>query len=503
LPGDKVVQIASVKNPVFRDLQRNVMVGDNPDDGVPFFVERKGVQDPIEVRVVPIRTRGARMVGLASGHTNELGGPPVSPFSAIKGFQPHDRVISVDDQPVTDFAELDRILNAQPGAITLTVERTLPAEAGEKDQAAPVKTEVVKVDVPPIRMRSLGIAMQMGAVAAVQDGSPAAAADIRAGDRLLRIDGEALGDPLRLPAKLGARAGTTAQLEIERDGATITKAVKLRDYYGGRPQLIGNDPIDIPCLGVAIVVENVVAAVEPGGPAEKAGVKAGDEIVHAAFVPPDAEEQKRDGIDPPLKKDDLEFDSQKKRNWLALFEDLQKWPRGTKVELTLKEGDRKVTMEPQGVEGWLNPDRGFHFNPVIVLQKAESFSQAVGLGLFETEYSLSLVYRILHKVLTGDVSPKNFGGPVMIAQQAGAAASQGWSPFLIFLGMLSANLAVINFLPIPLLDGGHMVFLAVEGIRRKPANEKVATCLQFAGLFLVLSLMAFVIMLDLGVISRG
>ncbi|HEV3021585.1 MAG TPA: site-2 protease family protein, partial [Pirellulales bacterium] len=366
-----------------------------------------------------------------------------------------------------------------------------------------VETEAVKVDVPPVRMRSLGIAMRLGAVAAVQDGSPAAAADIRAGDRLLRIDGEALGDPLRLPEKLAARAGTTAQLEIERDGVTITKGVKLRDYFGGRPQLIGNDPLDVPALGVAIVVENVVAAVEPGGPGEWAGVRVGDEIVHAEFVPPDVDEQKRDGIDHPLKKDDLKFDSAKNRNWLAFFEELQHWPRGTKIELTLKEGNRKVTMEPQAVEGWFNPERGFRFNPVIELQKAESFGQAVRLGLYETEYALSWVFRVLRKVVSGDVSPKNFGGPILIAKQAGAEASRGLSPFLIFLGMLSANLAVINFLPIPLLDGGHMVFLAVEGIRRKPANEKLATCLQFAGLFFVLSLMAFVIMLDLGVISRG
>jgi regulator of sigma E protease len=68
--------------------------------------------------------------------------------------------------------------------------------------------------------------------------------------------------------------------------------------------------------------------------------------------------------------------------------------------------------------------------------------------------------------------------------------------------MLSANLAVLNFLPIPLLDGGHMVFLIYEGIRRKPASERVVIAFTYAGLIFLLTLMLFVLGLDLGLISR-
>lgn len=507
LPGDEIIQIGSVKHPVWRDLQRNVMVGDNLDQGVLFTIRRPGVEKPIEVRVVPSHTRGARIVGLSGGHTNVLGKRPVSPYSPLagrtNGFKPQDIVVAIDGEPVTSSAGLDRMLHEHPGAITVTVERKSPGDGGVPDAAAPARAEIVTVKVDEIPMRSMGIAMELGAIVAVQEGSPAALADIRAGDRLKLIDGEALGDPLRLPERLAGRAGTTVALEIDREGTTIAKQVALRDYFGGAPQLIGNDPLDVPALGVAIIVENQVAAVEPGGPADKAGVKTGDEIVQAALIAPDAEQQTRDGIEPILEKEELKFDVEKNRNWLLFCDELQGWLRDTKVELTLKEGDRKVTIEPRPVEDWLNTDRGFRFQPVIVLQKAESVGEALGLGFRETEYSLSLVYRILRKVLSGDVSPKSFGGPIMIAQQAGAEASKGVSPFLIFLGMLSANLAVINFLPIPLLDGGHMVFLLLEGIRRKPASEKLVTWCQFAGLFFLLSLMAFVIMLDLGLISRG
>ncbi|HQU43854.1 MAG TPA: site-2 protease family protein, partial [Pirellulales bacterium] len=120
-----------------------------------------------------------------------------------------------------------------------------------------------------------------------------------------------------------------------------------------------------------------------------------------------------------------------------------------------------------------------------------------------TKYSLSLVFRFLRKIMTGQVSVKGMGGPVEIAKQAGATASEGMSPFLLFLGMLSANLAVLNFLPIPMLDGGHMVFLAAEGVRGKPVSEQVVAYFQFAGLFFLASLMLFVLLLDVGLIPRG
>ena len=89
-----------------------------------------------------------------------------------------------------------------------------------------------------------------------------------------------------------------------------------------------------------------------------------------------------------------------------------------------------------------------------------------------------------------------------IAQTAGHAASQGTSSLFLFLTLLSANLAVINFLPIPVLDGGHMVFLAWEGVRGKPADERIQVLLSYIGLILILSLMVFVLGLDFGLISR-
>jgi regulator of sigma E protease len=115
---------------------------------------------------------------------------------------------------------------------------------------------------------------------------------------------------------------------------------------------------------------------------------------------------------------------------------------------------------------------------------------------------LSLVSRFLRKVTSNQISPRLLGGPIEIAKQAGRSASEGFGRLLLFLTMLSANLAVVNFLPIPVLDGGHMVFLLYELVRGKPPSEAVVGVLSYLGLALILSLMFFVFGLDLGLIPR-
>jgi regulator of sigma E protease len=92
---------------------------------------------------------------------------------------------------------------------------------------------------------------------------------------------------------------------------------------------------------------------------------------------------------------------------------------------------------------------------------------------------------------------------VTIAQAAGYSAFEGVGKLLVFLTILSANLAVINFLPIPLLDGGHMVFLAYEGLRGRPASERFVMALHTIGFACIVTLMVFVLALDLKIIDRN
>ena len=177
-----------------------------------------------------------------------------------------------------------------------------------------------------------------------------------------------------------------------------------------------------------------------------------------------------------------------------------------RVERFIDSGERgepvKVKVEPTVVEGAFTPDRGFNLMPISKTRVADSFGQQVQYGWDETVDALLMVYRFLQKLGT-QVPLTALGGPITIARAAGMHASEGLAQLLIFLTMLSANLAVINFLPIPLLDGGHMVFLLWEGLRGRPAGEKFVMAMHTAGFVFIITLMLFVLSLDFGLIPRN
>ena len=107
------------------------------------------------------------------------------------------------------------------------------------------------------------------------------------------------------------------------------------------------------------------------------------------------------------------------------------------------------------------------------------------------------VITVLKKLATGKLAVTNLGGPGTIIAVAAMESSEGPARLLLFLTLISANLAVVNFLPIPVLDGGHMMFLTYEGIRGKPMNEQIQFKLTLLGLVMVLTLMVCVIGLDI------
>jgi len=116
---------------------------------------------------------------------------------------------------------------------------------------------------------------------------------------------------------------------------------------------------------------------------------------------------------------------------------------------------------------------------------------------------MTLVYRFLDKLRTQQVSPTDLVGPIGIFKTAYAVASQGFADLLLFLTLIGANLAVVNFLPIPILDGGYMVFLAYEGVTGRPPGERVYVAMLYLGLLLILFLMIWALGLDVGLIPRG
>ena len=123
--------------------------------------------------------------------------------------------------------------------------------------------------------------------------------------------------------------------------------------------------------------------------------------------------------------------------------------------------------------------------------------EATVIGLEKTWQFCKLTVIVVGKMIVGDVSPKNLGGPIFIAQAAGAVAKEGIIPFLFLMALLSVNLAVINLFPIPILDGGHIMFTLIEIVRGKPMSLKWQGIFQQIGFIFLILLMIFVVMIDL------
>jgi regulator of sigma E protease len=488
--GDEIVGIGGRTDPIFSDLLHGVTVG-SVQEGIDFTVRRPADGSERTVRLKPDTDLGKPTIGVTSPFSTTL---PAEIDGALAGaaaraepsFAGGDTIRAVDGQPVATYAELVAALSrAADQPVKLTVGRT--AGAGDVD-----------IVLPPQRRLTTGMAMTPLAIKHVQEGSPAAAAGVRPGDRLLAVGGEPVGDPLTLDDRLRLLAGSPVAVTLGREGeADRTVEVRPREVTWRDDATSGiGSPVSVASLGVAIPVDAVVAAVAPGSPAAEADIVAGERIDKAWVLTPEAAAKREDGI--PVKFTAAE------PNWPGVMGILQDLPAGTKLRLDVAaDGNvRTVELTPREADDLFVVDRGLVFEPVYRIVKAKTAPEALRRGLRKAGEDLRLVYGFLGKLWNRQISARLLGGPIEIAKQAGRSASEGFSRLLLFLTMLSANLAVVNFLPIPVLDGGHMVFLAYEAIRGKPPSEGVVAVLSYIGLALLLSLMLFVFGLDLGLIPR-
>jgi len=183
--------------------------------------------------------------------------------------------------------------------------------------------------------------------------------------------------------------------------------------------------------------------------------------------------------------------------WASVFYEMQRITNNQVLVQVERGGEKhEVVLSGQPAPEWPMVGRGLKLMTQTQVLKAEDMGQAVRMGFNKTFTWIRLIYRQLSALVTGALSPKNMSGPVGIASTAYAVADTDLNMLILFLGIISVNLAVVNFLPIPILDGGHMVFLIYEGLRGKPASQAVFAAANYLGLGLIASLMLFVICLD-------
>lgn len=222
----------------------------------------------------------------------------------------------------------------------------------------------------------------------------------------------------------------------------------------------------------------VIGSVVSATPASRAGVQVGDTIESVAGIPtPD---------------------------WYALTTMVRQHPGDTIPLAILRAGERlTLTVVPSSEviragDGSETTIGRIGVNPAgRVVYEPLGFFAALGAGYHATLNASTTVVRSVRGMLTGKVSGRNIGGPILIGQMAAQSAEAGLGVFFAFLGLISINLAVLNLLPIPILDGGQFLFLLAEGILRRPLSLKLRERLTMVGLVLVLALMIFAFSNDL------
>jgi regulator of sigma E protease len=293
--------------------------------------------------------------------------------------------------------------------------------------------------------------------------SPAERAGLMVGDRILAVGSNPVETWQDLLMRVATKANRDIELSVMRAGQTITTSV--------RPSAEGK--FEIGTLGVLPDTHPIVASVIAGGPAEKAGLKAKDVILAIDGEP-------------------MVFRTQ-------LITAISSHG-GQNVELTVQRGEQtlhiRATPVQRGARGMMD---------MYLTDRVKSFTpgplEAVKLSIEENIESSGLIFTTLTGLFTGETSVRQLQGPVGIAQLSGESAAEGWVALFSLMAMLSINLGILNLMPIPVLDGGHILILMLEGIARRDFSMRVKEKMLLAGFVLLMMLMVTVIYNDLTRIS--
>ena len=514
--GDRITKLGEIENPSYRQLNENVLLGDSKT-GIEVTVERDG-SEPRNLTLIPDRVGKLQRIGISSPNAIRLPvekqedlvsktGPASEATGA--GFEHGDLIVAANGVEVSSYAELvEELLKAKSEPMTYTLLRG--GKPPESNPYGPLSGgERVETTVGPNAMERLGIVPKLGPITALQEGSPAIEAGLKVGDLLVAVndiplgaasDGQESWDPVLLDDRLHAiaRRAESATLTISRGTETLELEVTPRLLSWSELLLDKNTPLPITSLGVTCELIAEVQAVVANSPAAEADVQPGDRVTKVKLTSSDPEDA--------LAKEPVEFElGEDKRSWPMLLQSIQDKSEDFLVELTLDKGGKEqvIKLQPTSVQDAFTHVRGIRLTPLKQLRIATNFQEQCSLGWDETQRALGTVFSFLGKLTSQEIPVTALGGPVTIAKVAGYSAFESFGSLLIVLTMLSANLAVLNFMPIPVLDGGHMVFLAWEGITGRPPNEKLVTILSFMGFVMLVSLMLFVTLLDVGLIPRG
>ncbi|MCY1406583.1 Regulator of sigma-E protease RseP [compost metagenome] len=318
-------------------------------------------------------------------------------------------------------------------------------------------------------------------IGSVVPDSPAAVAGLAAGQELVAVDGEPVDGWGAVNLQLVRRLGESGELRVtvRESGSSVTEVYRLHISAWLKN---ADNPDPIAGLGIQPwrpAVPPLVAQLDDKGPAKAAGLAVGDLLVR--------------------------IDGQAVDDWQQVVDRIRARP-AERVILSVRRGgeerDIALTLGVRGEDkartGYLGAGvAGGEWPAEMLREVSYGPVAAVGEALSRTWSMSLLTLDSLKKMVLGQLSVKNLSGPITIAKVAGASAQSGVGEFLHFLAYLSISLGVLNLLPIPVLDGGHLLFYLVEWARGRPLSERVQAWGMQIGISLVVGVMLLALVNDL------
>lgn len=444
--GDKIVEVNGSSDPDFEDLFTIVALS-NPSDGVNLKVERDN--KTFDVNVVPKydAEHGIQRIGIMPATSLEI--DKIFAFennyspARDAGIEVKDVVVAVNGKRIStedEFREVEAVSPAKEIAITVLRDN-----------------KEVELKVTPFKSTRwmLGLSGATAILDGVKNNSLANKAGFIKGDEIIEVNSQPVMGFTDIRTQVIDSEEKTCIFTVKRNDKITLIHVSLDDEKAKEEFIGGLTPF------YGLKVDSLVE----GFPAEKIGLKPGDRIVS--------------------------LDEKEIKDWNALLQMVMASQGKPMVIEWVRGSERFVsTIEPQKDEKNAVGSIGVKFREKTVIKQYGLFGSCL-VGTKKAIINVQRLYLTVKGFFSQRLSTKNVGGFILIAQASYESAKVGFGKLVYFLGILSLQLALLNILPVPVLDGGHLLFLAIERIKGSPVSQRTLSIAQYIGFGLIITLVIY------------
>lgn len=447
-PGDVILEVNDNTIYEYTDILLNIALGNKGENKI--LLERDGKAHT--VNVVPTRNESEGRYQIRLKAASRFKVHVVKGSSAFEaGLRDRDRIISVNGVPMNEWWEKRIRTDLEHKPLLLEVER-------EHENSDPTyhKIEYTPEQIVDEDEYLIGIRPRVNLVSGLRGALLQHTTGLREGDFIWTVNGSPIVTQADFDRVLDAAPASGYKFEVQRQGRRMEVSLDASWTESLKSDLA--------------LLQNM-------------------EINSVAFRPGDAVSRIEDpDVVEGMKI--LAVNDKPTASYHEIAEAIQEVsPQPCTLTIsTADQGRKTITVTP---ENYRIVDEGFR--PLPALQTRQlSILKAIKAGFHQSIYMVKTCYLTLSRIFTGDVGAKNLGGIITISRASYSFAELGLARLFFFLAILSINLGFLNVLPIPVLDGGHLLFLLIEKIKGSPVNEKIMGYSQIVGLVLIIALLIYV-----------